>query len=295
MIAWKAVVVEISRVTGVDWDPSSVQPARAGDTAGAITLTGAEGQRCFVKHAHASRLAMFEAEADGLAAIAASGAIRTPRVMGIGVAARHAFLALEHLNLGPLIPRSETVLGHQLAALHQHTAAAFGWHRNNYIGRTPQSNRRSNDWVDFFRFRRLAPQLQLAEKNQPGAKIVSRAHRLLSEIDHLFDGYSPVPSLLHGDLWQGNAASIDGDVPTIFDPAVYAGDRETDIAMTELFGGFSTVFYEAYNDAWALDSGYAVRRELYKLYHVLNHANIFGGGYWSKTKNMIDWLLSEMT
>jgi fructosamine-3-kinase len=108
-----------------------------------------------------------------------------------------------------------------------------------------------------------------------------------------FENYEPAPSLLHGDLWAGNAASVDG-APVIFDPAVHYGDRESDIAMTRLFGGFGESFYEAYNEAWPLDEGYRQREPLYQLYHVLNHLNLFGGAYLGRAESLIARLLGSI-
>ena len=118
-----------------------------------------------------------------------------------------------------------------------------------------------------------------------------KGEKLLKNLERFFIGYEPKASLLHGDLWSGNYGYLNNGEPVIFDPAVYYGDRETDIAMTELFGGFPAEFYTAYNEAWPLDKGYQQRKNLYNLYHILNHFNLFGGGYAMQAENMMDQLL----
>ena len=180
-----------------------------------------------------------------------------------------------------------------LAQLHRTTAEAYGWHRDNTIGTTPQDNARTEDWAAFFRDRRIAPQLALAARNGHGGRLQRAGERLLAAMPLLLAGHAPVASLLHGDLWSGNAARLASGEPVIFDPAVYFGDRETDLAMTELFGGFPAAFHAAYRAAWPIDAGYPVRRTLYNLYHVLNHLNLFGGGYGAQAEAMIGQLLAE--
>ena len=172
-------------------------------------------------------------------------------------------------------------------------APRFGWPRDNTIGTTPQVNAWGDDWAEFFRDRRIAPQLALAARNGHGGALQRDGERLLAAIPALLAGHAPAPSLLHGDLWSGNAACLATGEPVIFDPAVYYGDREADLAMTELFGGFGADFYAAYRDAWPLPDGYERRRTLYNLYHVLNHLNLFGGGYGAQAETMIARLLAE--
>jgi fructosamine-3-kinase len=179
--------------------------------------------------------------------------------------------------------------------MHRITRPAFGWVRDNTIGSTPQINTPADDWIGFWRDRRLRFQLELAVRNGAGGSLQAGGERLLDEFPRLFSSYTPVASLLHGDLWGGNQAYTRAGEPAIYDPAVYYGDRETDIAMTELFGGFGRDFYAAYREHYPLDEGYAVRRRLYNLYHVLNHFNMFGGGYLSQARGMLDSLLSELS
>ncbi len=250
------------------------------------------GHSWFVKANHASRADLFAAEADGLRALA-RGPLRVPQVICSGEADRQSYLVLEWLDLGAGAPRDYAKLGEQLAHLHALTGPQHGWQRDNYIGSTPQSNAMEVSWPRFFGHARLAPQLALARTNGHTA-LCAKGDALLENLPRLFGGHAPRPSLLHGDLWGGNAGFLDNGTPVIFDPAVYYGDRETDVAMTELFGGFPEDFYAAYRAHSPLDSGYRVRKTLYNLYHVLNHANLFGGGYVAQAEKMVDTLAAEV-
>ena len=249
------------------------------------------GRRYFVKTNDRSAFDGFAAEADGLAALAAAGA-RVPAPLCRGQADEHAFLVLEHLDLRG--NGDYAALGRSLAAVHSVHGEAFGWHRDNYIGRTTQLNRRSPSWSDFWREARLEPQLELARKNGLGRDLVGKGERLAEALPRLLSQHAPAASLLHGDLWSGNAGFLADGAPVLFDPAVYWGDRETDLAMTELFGGFPRAFYSAYAEAGPLAQGYTVRKTLYNLYHVLNHANLFGGGFAAQAERMIERLLAEL-
>jgi protein-ribulosamine 3-kinase len=251
----------------------------------------ADSERFFVKVNAAARLPMLEAEADALAALARAGALRVPRPVACGAHGGAAFLALEWLDLHG--GGHDAALGRALAQLHRTTAPRFGWHRANTIGTTPQDNAWSDDWAAFFRDRRIAPQLALAARNGHGGRLQRDGGRLLAAIPSLLAGHAPGPSLLHGDLWSGNAGALAGGEPVVFDPAAYYGDREADLAMTGLFGGFGADFQAAYREAWPLPDGYELRRTLYNLYHVLNHLNLFGGGYLAQAEAMIGRLLTR--
>lgn len=248
------------------------------------------GRRYFVKLGPASSKGMYDAEAAGLQALAAARAVRVPDVVSAGSTAEQAWLVLEWLDLRPA--GRGAALGQTLAHLHRTTAPRFGWHRDNTIGTTPQGNGWDDDWARFFTERRLAPQLALAAANGYH-DVAYEGERLLSRVAALLAGHSPAASLLHGDLWSGNAARLASGEPVIFDPATYYGDREADLAMTELFGGFDAHFYAAYREAWPLDRGHAMRRTLYNLYHVLNHLNLFGGGYAARARHMMEELIAE--
>lgn len=248
----------------------------------------------FVKLASTDRLSMFEAEAAGLEELSRAHAVRVPRVLAVGATESNAYLALEWVDLMAPSRPSEWALGEQLAQLHRVTAPTFGWHRDNTIGSTPQINKRTDGWVDFFREHRLRYQLDLAQRNGYAGRLQERAARLLDGLNAFFADHRPVASLLHGDLWGGNWSADSAGAPVLFDPAVYFGDRETDIAMTRLFGGFGAAFYDAYEAIWPADPGAATRALLYNLYHVLNHLNLFGEGYLPQAEAMIDGLLAEL-
>ncbi len=222
----------------------------------------------FLKQGAIERADAFAVEAEGLEALRPH--MRVPRVLERGIRDGKAFIRLERLELQG--GGDHAALGRMLAALHRQTGPRFGWARDNYIGLSPQHNGWCEDWAQFWRERRLRPQLERA-----GLRVN------LEKSDGLLEGHHPAASLLHGDLWSGNAG-FTKEGPVVFDPAVYYGDRETDLAMTELFGGFAPEFYAAYEDEWPLDKGYARRKHLYNLYHLLNHLNLFGGGYRAQVK-----------
>lgn len=291
MDLWTAVAERISAASGARFVARGRHSIGGGCINRAEVLEG-ENARYFVKLNDAARLAMFEAEAAGLSEIVETGAIRAPRPVCSGVHGDQAFLVLEYLALASGHGRSQELLGQQLARLHAPRQAQFGWRMDNTIGSTPQINTPSPDWVGFWRERRLGFQLALAARHGYGGTLQRKGERLLGELPAFFSGYTPYPSLLHGDLWSGNYAADEQGRPVIFDPAVYHGDRETDLAMTELFGGFEARFYRAYREALPLDPGYRARATLYNLYHVLNHLNLFGGGYRAQAERMLDELLS---
>lgn len=248
----------------------------------------------FLKLADARLKAMLEAEAEGLRELAGAGAVRVPQVLAVGATAESAYLALEWIDFASATRETEAQLGAQLARQHRVSAERFGWHRDNTIGSTPQQNGWADGWVGFFRERRLRFQLELARGRGAGPRLEARGAELLERLGEFFAAYRPVPSLLHGDLWGGNWAADERGAPVIFDPAAYYGDREADLAMTRLFGGFGADFHAAYAAAWRPDAGAPLRVDLYNLYHVLNHLNLFGGGYARQAETMIDRLLAEL-
>ena len=247
---------------------------------------------CFVKVGGADKADMFAAEAAGLEEIAHAHAVRVPKPLCHGANRDTSWLVLEHLELRPADERAMRTLGANLACMHRLTRDHYGWSRNNTIGSTLQVNTPSDDWVKFWRERRLGFQLGLAQSRGHG-RLMAGGDRLLEKLPAFFKGYRPLPSLLHGDLWSGNSAMLPGGEPLIYDPALYYGDRESDLAMTELFGGFPPSFYEAYRAEYPLDPGYEIRKPLYNLYHVLNHLNLFGGGYGAQAEHMIERLLAH--
>jgi len=244
----------------------------------------------FVKLNDSKRLSMLEAEADGLEAIAQTGTVRVPEVVGSGAANGQAFLVLEHLALEHGGTAAGAALGRGLAALHRVHGPRFGWHRDNTIGTTMQVNRWTEDWATFFAERRLRFQLECVARKGFG-ELSRRGEQLVARLAERLDAHDPPPSLRHGDLWGGNWGALPNDEAVVFDPAVYYGDREADLAMTELFGGFPQAFYAAYAEAYPLAAGYSRRRDVYNLYHVLNHVNLFGAGYARQAAGLIDRLL----
>jgi fructosamine-3-kinase len=248
--------------------------------------------RYFAKTNEAAFQEAFAAEAEGLAALAAAG-MRVPQPLAHGACEQGAYLVLEYVELRRGTGADACArLGRALAELHAHCGDGYGWPHDNYIGPTAQKNAWHAGWAEFWREERLRPQLELAARDGH-ASLARLGERLCARLDALLAGHAPAPSLLHGDLWRGNAGFLGDGTPVVFDPAVYWGDRETDLAMTELFGGFAPSFYAAYREAAPLEAGYEVRKTLYNLYHVLNHAHLFGGGYPAQAERMVHALLAE--
>lgn len=291
MNVWQDIADQISARTGRPFRPRQPDSLGGGCINAAFRL-GDGVETWFVKTNGAAALDMFEAEAAGLDALAASATIRVPRVLCTGDVEGVSYIVMQHLDLGGAGKTGWGKAGQQLAAMHHCSARGFGWDRDNTIGATPQQNAWQPDWVSFWREQRLGFQLELAARNGHGGRLQSLGERLLGCFPVLID-HDPRPSLLHGDLWGGNLGFTRQGEPAIYDPAVYYGDREAELAMTELFGGFSADFYAAYREAWPIDSGYRVRRDLYNLYHVLNHLNLFGGGYRAQAERMMHGLLAE--
>lgn len=287
----------VSDATQVHFDAATAEPVAGGCIHTALRITGetAQGARSyFAKVNDAASAPMFAAEADGLAALREANSLRVPGVVTHGDDGERAWLVLEWLELVPLSETSAARLGSALAAQHGIPREKFGWARDNFIGASPQVNGWSEDWLGFWREKRLAAQLRLAAHNRLPSRMIDRGERLTADCEAFFRHYRPARSLLHGDLWGGNAAALADGTPVVFDPAVYVGDREADVAMTELFGGFPKDFHAAYRSAYPLDDGYRARRDLYNLYHVLNHANLFAGGYVRQAEQQIERLLAEI-
>ena len=256
-----------------------------GDISAAWKLDAAPGA-VFLKTGPASSYEMFAAEAEGLIELAAPGVIRVPSLIAFGAERGTSYVAFEWLEFDRQKRDAEYALGVQLAELHRTTKDRYGWHRDNTIGLTPQLNDWSDSWVEFLKEKRLGFQLKLAAENGFSGALQELGARLLEHLPAYFENYDPSPSLLHGDLWGGNWASC-GGAPVIFDPAVYYGDRESDLAMTRLFGGFGRTFYDAYTSAWPLEPGHEARNDIYQLYHVLNHLNLFGSGYLGRAQELL--------
>lgn len=253
------------------------RPVGGGDI-NAAWQVNADDRGVFLKTGPMNALPIFQAEAAGLAELKKASAIRVPEVLGCLSSRTESVLALEWIEFEPSDSATSYMLGEQLARQHLITGEKFGWRRDNTIGSTLQRNTWSDDWLEFFADHRLGFQLHLAERNGYTGRLQSEGTRLLRDMGGYFDGYWPEASLLHGDLWSGNWAACDGE-PVVFDPAVYYGDRESDIAMSKLFGGFDREFYWAYEESWPMAAGNEQRIALYQLYHILNHLNLFGSPY----------------
>ncbi len=298
---WLKIEQKISSAVGKHFQLKKQSAIGGGDINQAYRIDGVikennqnKAVSFFIKLNQKSQLDMFAAEAAGLQEIEKVQAIRVPHVICSGVEKNQSYLVLENLSLVTSGADSAKRLGQQLAAMHKTTSQQFGWLRDNTIGSTRQINTKTENWIDFWREYRLGFQLNLAKQNGAGHFLYMKGEKLLNNLESLFIDYEPVASLLHGDLWSGNYGYLKDGAPVIFDPAVYYGDRETDIAMTELFGGFSAEFYSSYNEVWPLDSGYQQRKVLYNLYHILNHYNLFGGGYAMQAERMIEQLLVKL-
>lgn len=266
----------------------SVQSVSGGDINRAYKLT-VNGQSIFMKANHREGIPFFRAEIAGLQAIADTGRIRVPAVLAAGEDDVYGgFLLLEWSRGTPVAGFFEN-FGHNLAAMHRADTGkivrGFGFSQDNYIGAGKQENTPEDNWLDFFRDHRLAPQLKRAE-----SWFDSTDRNLFSRLLDNLEEYLPepgFPSLLHGDLWSGNyIAGNDGEA-WLIDPAVYVGNAEADLAMTELFGGFPPRFYAAYNEVNPIDPEFRERRDLYNLYHLLNHLNLFGGSYLASVRQIL--------
>ena len=287
---WQLMGRELARQPG--WAAAEVRatPVAGGDINRAFRVE-IGNQTCFVKTNRAQLLAMFEAERAGLDAINASNTIRVPEVYLTGCQGDEAYIVMEYIELGGRAPPER--LAQALAALHHCCHTRFGFDCDNTIGSTLQCNAYSDDWVEFWRQHRLEFQLRLAQRNGFDARLIDAGRRLAEVLGDFFVGYRPRASLLHGDLWGGNQAADAVGNPVIYDPACYYGDHEADLAMMELFGSPGERFFAAYRERFPIDPGYRRRRDLYNLYHVLNHANLFGGGYGLQARRMIERLLQR--
>lgn len=291
---WRAIEESICEALSEDFRVLDSSSIGGGCINQCFHLRG-EHRSVFVKLNTAKQLDMFEAEAAGLKAINESNTIATPEVITQSADQNNSWLALGYLELTSTgVVEGQAALGEVLAGMHGSIANAFGWYRENYIGKNRQANIWTEDWPTFIREHRIGFQLEMAKRNGLRRSICDRIALLLLELHRFYDNYAPTPSLLHGDLWSGNYGLMGDAKPVVFDPAVYYGDREADIAMTELFGGFDEAFQAAYRAVWPLDPGYDTRRDLHQLYHVLNHFNLFGGAYARQALSLTNRLLAEL-
>ena len=289
----------LADVLGQDIELDTWQPVSGGSIHQAWHVTSNNNQHFFIKTNQANKYHTLKAEYLGLQElnnhISQENPLRIPKVYTLNRNEQYSWLILEYINFGQQTPTSQAALGHGLALLHQHTAPQFGFSSDNVIGESLQTNIWTKDWLSFWAEQRLGTQFKLAAQHGFYNSIQNEAEQLLNLLPQLLQDHQPTPSLLHGDLWAGNAACDDAGNPIIFDPAVYYGDRECDLAMTALFGGFSADFYAAYNHVYPLDSGYEQRKDLYNLYHILNHANLFAGGYIGQSQSMMQQIIRQVS
>ncbi len=251
--------------------------------------------RYFVKLGTPASAGMFAAEADGLDAIDRTGTLRVPKLITLGEDEHQAWLVLEHLELRPLATADDgTRFAKALAQMHRSIGESFGWPRDNFIGATPQTNTPSPNWARFFVEQRLKPQFALARLKGFDGELQQLGLRLFDRVPALFLDYRPPAALLHGDLWHGNAAIDPTGTPVVFDPAVHHGDPESDLAMTELFGGFPASFYAEYRRQHPPAEDSEDRKPLYRLYHILNHLNLFGRGYRGEAERLAKRLVQVL-
>jgi fructosamine-3-kinase len=265
-----------------------IQAAGGGCINDAYHLTLDSGLKAFVKINQASLLDMFEAEAEGLKALSQANSFVIPKPLATGTWQQHSYLLLEHLSFTGRY--SEHDLGSRLARLHNHSQDQFGFERDNYIGASPQSNTWHNNWFEFFMQERLEVQLKMLSDQGRASRLKSLWPQLCQACEALFAKHSPQASLVHGDLWQGNVSQTSAGC-SIYDPACYYGDAETDLAMLTLFGHLSSHFYDSYQAIRTIPEGHDLRVTWYNLYHILNHANLFGDSYTVQAETMTKSLI----
>lgn len=283
----------VSSIFGNNVKIVRTQEMFGGDINKSYALTLSDGSFIFMKQNPGKTESFFTAEAEGLWAIAATKTIGTPKVLATGTDQGCPFLLLEFIRGNTKKPNYWECFARQLASMHQAKtdmftgSGIFGFFQDNYIGAGHQCNRVMDSWIDFFRDCRLKPQIKAATPYFE-LKDLKRADRLLCRLENILTEPER-PSLLHGDLWSGNFITGNDGMAWLIDPAVYVGHREADLAMTELFGGFPSPFYNSYKEAWDLQPEYEKRRDLYNLYHLLNHLNLFGSSYLPSVKRVIHY------
>ena len=292
-VLWQEINTGISAAKKYNFKPVQYVPLGSGVTGETFRLQ-TKSESVFLKRIEIDRSSILNSEAEGLSAISKTNTLRTPSMIAKGESTNFAWLALEFISLKNPDSNCSIKMGESLAAMHQCQNDFHGWHTTNWIGANKQCNNYLDDWPSFFKEFRLLPQLTQALDNNLDPSVFDHGKLLLEGFSKLFANYYPTPSLLHGDLWAGNWASDLNGNPVAFDPACYYGDRETDIAMTELFGGFHQDFYIAYNSVNPIDKGYIERKSVYNLYHILNHFNIFGASYEQQASDLIKKSLSEL-
>ncbi|MCJ7554355.1 MAG: fructosamine kinase family protein [Ignavibacteriaceae bacterium] len=255
-------------------------------------LKCASGKKYFLKVNYSQPPDMFIKEANGLKELRKADAIRIPEVIW----ADSNFILLECIDGSSRTKYFFEDFGRKFAELHKYKSDKFGFYEDNYIGSTPQMNHsdksEESDWIEFYFNKRILFQYNLAKKNDyADSTLTSLIKKLEDKISEIIEGSEETPCLLHGDLWGGNYIVDEKGKVCLIDPAVYYGHREADLAMTKLFGGFSDEFYKSYNESYPLPDGFEFRENIYKLYHVMNHLNLFGTGYYSQTISILKFYL----
>ncbi len=291
---WHFISEHISEKAQVDFVVQSYHRVAGGDTHDCFIVRD-DTHRYFVKTSATLPLSAFAQEAEGLSAIRATNTLSCPNVICMGEVTNNelpvAYLVLQHIKFQSGSEQTWSTFGSQLAAMHQSTPplTQFGWKQSNFLGATKQLNKPMDSWAQFFAEQRIGVMLEkLAQKN---IRIIN-PEQFVERVLIFLSDHTPAPSLVHGDLWSGNVG-FNKHGPVIFDPAIYIGDAETDIAMTELFGRFKDAFYQAYFKALPLKPGYETRKQIYQLYHLLNHALLFGGDYVSSSQSSIQQFLHQ--
>ena len=280
---WPVIANQISEAIGSEFRILEKQPLSGGEINQAFRVCDGHSS-FFVKINDPARIDMFRTEWNNLDHLRASQTLRVPRPVCSGTTATSSFLVLEYLSFDEADEQDWHMFGRQLAHLHrsQHQPM-YGWDEDNFIGLSVQPNSWHKKWATFFAEQRIGWQLELLEEKNIR---LGDMEEIIGGIKLRLIHHQPYASLLHGDLWRGNVAFCE-HMGVVFDPASYFGDRETDIAMTELFGQFPQVFYQGYNRVWPLEAGYRERRDIYNLYHLLNHVNHFGEPYLAQAKDCL--------
>ena len=257
-------------------------PIHGGCINNCYCLSLSNGNHFFLKENSHNIPSFFAIESNSLIKLKEINQIKVPTPIAYCDIDHSQFLLLEWIEIGNYSKHFWKQLGEELAKLHQIPQSNFGLDFDNFIGMTPQKNKKEQNWIDFFRERRLNDQMQLAKKNGKwDTELFRKTEKLMSSLNqYLIE--PQFPSFLHGDLWSGNVLSNKNDIPFMVDPAIYCGHFEADLAMTELFGGFDNVFYQAYKSVNPIDSEYKNRRDIYNIYHLYNHLNLFGSAYYSR-------------
>jgi fructosamine-3-kinase len=267
-------------------------PLSGGCISNAYKITTMEGLNYFLKYNASGSNDMFVKEANGLNELAKANTLRVPKVISFS----EDIILLEFILTGNKNKNFFEDFGRDFAELHKFTSEAFGFFEDNYIGSNLQKNipneNEKTSWINFYFNKRILYQVQLAEKiGNSTSELRKLVSRLEGKIEEILGDSDEKPSLLHGDLWGGNYMVDENGSAVLIDPAVYYGNREADLGMTKLFGGFSLEFYESYHETFPLKDGFDYRENIYKLYHVLNHLNLFGGAYYSQAISLIKFYI----